>query len=80
MAEVYKKFGLDGNTEDFTGHALALYRDDEYVQLAKHLSSAKNCCEDKLMQFDEICSLSEGIVRQYAPNFPPSISIYIGIG
>ena len=29
MAEVYKKYGLDGNTEDFTGHALALYRDDE---------------------------------------------------
>ena len=31
MTEVYKKFGLDSNTEDFTGHALALYRDDEYV-------------------------------------------------
>lgn len=30
MAEVYTKFGLDGNTEDFTGHALALYRNDEY--------------------------------------------------
>ncbi|XP_046839605.1 rab GDP dissociation inhibitor beta-like [Xenia sp. Carnegie-2017] len=30
MAEVYKKFGLDMNTEDFTGHALALYRDDSY--------------------------------------------------
>ena len=31
MTEVYKKFGLDSNTEDFTGHALALYRDDKYV-------------------------------------------------
>lgn len=31
MNEVYKKFGLDTNTVDFTGHALALYRDDEYV-------------------------------------------------
>ena len=31
MTDVYRKFGLDGNTEDFTGHALALYRDDEYV-------------------------------------------------
>ncbi|CAB4007117.1 Rab GDP dissociation inhibitor alpha [Paramuricea clavata] len=30
MTDVYRKFGLDGNTEDFTGHALALYRDDEY--------------------------------------------------
>ncbi|MCP9265429.1 Rab GDP dissociation inhibitor beta [Dirofilaria immitis] len=27
---VYDKFGLDENTADFTGHALALYRDDNY--------------------------------------------------
>lgn len=32
MAEVYQKFGLDQNTADFTGHALALYRDDKYQQ------------------------------------------------
>ncbi|CAJ0572566.1 unnamed protein product, partial [Mesorhabditis spiculigera] len=30
MQQVYEKFGLDENTADFTGHALALYRDDEY--------------------------------------------------
>ncbi|KAK3101639.1 hypothetical protein FSP39_005102 [Pinctada imbricata] len=30
-ADVYKKFGLDGNTQDFTGHAIALYRDDDYM-------------------------------------------------
>lgn len=30
MDEVYKKFGLDENTCDFVGHALALYRDDSY--------------------------------------------------
>ncbi|WKX88428.1 hypothetical protein Q1695_008230 [Nippostrongylus brasiliensis] len=29
---VYEKFGLDDNTADFTGHALALYRDDDYKQ------------------------------------------------
>ncbi|XP_023327887.1 rab GDP dissociation inhibitor beta [Eurytemora carolleeae] len=28
--ELYKKYGLDENTCDFVGHALALYRDDEY--------------------------------------------------
>jgi len=28
--QVYEKFGLDDNTADFTGHALALYRDDNY--------------------------------------------------
>lgn len=26
MDEVYKKFGLDENTCDFVGHAMALYR------------------------------------------------------
>jgi len=31
MAQVYEKFGLDKNTADFTGHALALHRDDEYL-------------------------------------------------
>ncbi|PIO59044.1 GDP dissociation inhibitor [Teladorsagia circumcincta] len=30
--KVYEKFGLDDNTADFTGHALALYRDDDYKQ------------------------------------------------
>ena len=30
MDEVYKKFGLSEDTCDFVGHALALYRDDEY--------------------------------------------------
>jgi|ERR1712112_635406 len=30
--ELYKKYGLDINTCDFTGHALALYLDDEYLK------------------------------------------------
>lgn len=29
--QLYEKFGLDKNTQDFTGHALALYLDDEYL-------------------------------------------------
>lgn len=33
MAEIFEKFGLDNNTADFTGHALALYRDDLYLKL-----------------------------------------------
>ena len=32
MSEVYKKFGLDENTSDFVGHALALHRDDRYAR------------------------------------------------
>lgn len=31
MSEVFKKFGLDDNTIDFIGHALALHRDDDYL-------------------------------------------------
>jgi len=29
MQEVFEKFGLDSNTADFTGHALALHLNDE---------------------------------------------------
>jgi len=29
MQELYEKFGLDSNTADVTGHALALYLNDE---------------------------------------------------
>lgn len=28
-AQLYEKFGVDKNTQDFTGHALALFRDEE---------------------------------------------------
>lgn len=31
MQLLYEKFGLDKNTQDFTGHALALFRDDDYL-------------------------------------------------
>jgi len=30
MAQMYKKFGLDENTQSFLGHAVALYTTDEY--------------------------------------------------
>lgn len=33
MQEVFTKFGLDDNTADFTGHALALHREESYKQL-----------------------------------------------
>lgn len=29
MAELFRKFGLDDNTADFVGHAMALYINDE---------------------------------------------------
>ncbi len=33
MKTVYEKFGLEAGTQDFIGHAMALYFDDEYVTL-----------------------------------------------
>ena len=30
MSEVFKKFGLDENTADFTGHSICLFLDDSY--------------------------------------------------
>lgn len=30
MAELFKKFDLDDNTADFTGHSLALHRNEQY--------------------------------------------------
>ena len=30
-AAMYEHYGVDQNTQDFTGHALGLYRDDEWV-------------------------------------------------
>jgi RAB protein geranylgeranyltransferase component A len=32
MIDVLKKFKLEENTIDFLGHAVALYRDDDYLQ------------------------------------------------
>lgn len=33
MSAVYEKFGLEPGTQDFIGHAMALYLDDSYVKL-----------------------------------------------
>lgn len=46
MQELYDKYGLDKNTADFTGHALALHTTDEYVELVQFC----DCAEDVLIQ------------------------------
>jgi Rab GDP dissociation inhibitor len=33
MKAVYEKFGLEPGTQDFIGHAMALYLDDKCAQL-----------------------------------------------
>lgn len=32
MLKLYEEFGLDENTQSFTGHAMALQRDDSYLR------------------------------------------------
>lgn len=32
MADYFKKFGLDDNSVDFLGHAVAMYREDSYLE------------------------------------------------
>jgi Rab GDP dissociation inhibitor len=34
MSELYKKHGLENNTIDFIGHALALHTNDKYLNEA----------------------------------------------
>lgn len=34
MRDLFKKFGLDSNAADFIGHAIALYRDDQWARNA----------------------------------------------
>ncbi|KAL1462896.1 hypothetical protein WDU94_014700 [Cyamophila willieti] len=51
-AQLYDKFGLDPNTKDFTGHALALYRDDEYINdLAIHTIRKIKLYSDSLARY-----------------------------
>jgi len=33
MRDVFKKYSLEENTIDFLGHAVALYSDDEFLNL-----------------------------------------------
>lgn len=42
IKQLYSKFNLDGNTIDFTGHALALYLNDEYFHKSA-LDVIKRC-------------------------------------
>jgi len=49
MTEVYKKFGLEPGTQDFIGHALALYLDDSYLN-----RPAKECYERIILYMTSI--------------------------
>lgn len=52
MTEVYQKFGLDQNTQDFAGHALALYRDDSYKhQACREMVERVKLYQSSLMRY-----------------------------
>ena len=57
MKACYDKFGLDPNTADFTGHALALYLTDEYGHsFYFHQMIFRNClkrCRNSISQLME---------------------------
>ena len=40
MRKAFDKFSLDNNTVDFIGHALCLYRDDEYVGVGGYIEAS----------------------------------------
>jgi hypothetical protein len=44
MKKVYETFGLEPGTQDFIGHAMALYLDDECVQLLHKPRTIANSC------------------------------------
>jgi len=50
--QLYTKFGLDKNTQDFTGHALALYLNDDYInEPAAHLIKRIKLYSDSLARY-----------------------------
>ena len=69
MDEVYKKFGLDENTCDFVGHALALYRDDMILVTLKHGKTINSIKSILIKMFKKenlvLCEWEEGEVQNY---------------
>jgi len=51
MNDVFKKFGLDQNTADFTGHAICLHSDDSYLQ-----KPSKESLEKVKLYYDSLSS------------------------
>jgi Rab GDP dissociation inhibitor len=53
MQELYKKFGLDENTQSFVGHAVALWLDDDYQKLPALTTIERiNLYKDSLFQYN----------------------------
>lgn len=57
MAQLYQHFGLDAQTIDFIGHALALHRDDSYLDQPALPTALKiKLYHDSLTRYDGLTS------------------------
>jgi Rab GDP dissociation inhibitor len=57
MAQLYTHFGLDAQTIDFVGHALALHRDDAYLDQPALPTALKiKLYHDSLTRYDGLTS------------------------
>lgn len=57
MAQLYQHFGLDAQTVDFIGHALALHRDDSYIDQPALPTALKiKLYHDSLTRYDGLTS------------------------
>jgi len=55
MSDLYKKYGLDDNTQSFLGHAVALYTSDDYLSRpASETIDKINLYKDSLLQYGGI--------------------------
>jgi Rab GDP dissociation inhibitor len=61
MKTVYEKFGLEPGTQDFIGHAMALYLDDEYVPPLKIPS--------RPLSFADLAALNSYIHKPARPSY-----------
>lgn len=65
MKECYEKFGLDENTADFTGHALALYLNDELVTVTSLSVTHGNSCRIRnVINVKHNCRLATLIIKR----------------
>jgi Rab GDP dissociation inhibitor len=79
MAQLYTHFGLDAQTIDFVGHALALHRDDAYLDQPALPTALKiKLYHDSLTRYDGLTS--PYIYPRYGLGELPQVSLQCAVG